>query len=40
MQGAVEELYWIGLWTIIAVGLAGIATVLVEWLLQRRGETH
>jgi len=33
MKGTIEELFWIGLWTIIAVGLAGVITVMFEWLI-------
>lgn len=35
MKGTVEELFWIGFWTIIATGLAGIITVIFEWLIGR-----
>jgi len=35
MQGTVEELFWIGFWTIIAVGLAGVITVILECMVRR-----
>jgi len=36
VEGTVEELFWIGFWTIVAVGLAGVAAAVLEWLSGRR----
>jgi len=35
MKGTVEELYWIGLWIILSVGLAGVITVILEYMVGR-----
>ena len=35
MQGAVGELYWIGILIILLVGAVGVIEVLLEWLERR-----
>ena len=40
MRGTLEELYWIGLGIIIAVGLAGVIEVLAWWWLRRLKHEH